>query len=60
MNLIPYEAGKAKFGFGPVPVLLSTGAGPVSPPSRWATEEEQSALLRSTGWPARFTVGSKQ
>ena len=60
MNLIPYEAGKTKFGFGPVPVLLSTGAGPVSSPSRWATEQEQSALLRATGWPARFTVRPEQ
>ena len=63
VSLIPYEEGKmrekpiqATFGFGPLPVFLAITPGPVTSPSRWLAEEEQSNLLRAMGWPAKFQV----
>ena len=63
VSLIPYEEGKmrekpvqATYGFGPLPIFLAITPGPVTSPSRWLAEEEQTNLLRAMGWPCKFQV----
>ena len=63
VSLIPYKDSRmrekpfqASYGFGPLPIFLALTPGPVTSPSRWLAEEEQTNLLRDMGWPAKFQV----